>query len=392
MSSSRHNKGDHARSTLVDVSADDWLVGKVIDERYRVERVIGEGGMGRVYEVSDTTFRRRLVLKTLLPGLADDKAAWPRFLREARAAAALGSPHIVAVQEFGNLEDGRSYYVMELADGVSLDEVLDAAEQPMELDRALRIARGIVRALEAAHAAKVVHRDLKPDNVLLVVQGGQTDFVKIVDFGLALMMNAAVRITGRGELVGSPYYMSPEQCADETVDGRADIYALGVILFEMLTLELPHEGEQMVRVLQDKLLKPAPAPSTKGVDLPEEVDALILKCLARQPADRFATATELGDALDALIGASGPKSLSAPPRFNTPSQPAPATDIPLRPPTNTPFSTPAASDPPPSGPTSTSPSAPPVPPGTSSGKVALLMGVIFIVAGLVAGLLTWLLR
>ncbi len=364
----------------MEVSGEDWLVGKVIADRYRVERVLGEGGMGRVYEVSDTTFHRRLVLKTLLPGLTDDKTVWPRFLREARAAADLGSPHIVAVQDFGDLDDGRSYYVMELADGVTLDAVLDEADGPLPLARALHIARGVAHALEAAHAAKVVHRDLKPDNVLLVVEHGQTDFVKIVDFGLALMMNAAVRITGRGELVGSPYYMSPEQCADEAIDGRADIYALGVILFEMLSLELPHDGDSMVKVLQSKLREAPPSPNDKGADVPPDVEAVVLKCLARSPADRFASAAALGSALDALIAEHGDAPVAAGvPRFRAPTSTPPI---------------PAAA-PPASAPGSTAPPEPiresPAPPPPSAGRAAILLG-IFVAAAALAGLLAWVLR
>ncbi|MGE0784613.1 MAG: serine/threonine-protein kinase [Sandaracinaceae bacterium] len=352
------------RSTLVEVSADDWLIGKVLDDRYRVERILGEGGMGRVYECTDTRFHRRLVLKTLLPGLASDRTVWPRFLREARAAADIGSPHIVSAVEFGNLDDGRSYYLMELADGITLDEVLEQTEGPLPLDRALRIARDVCRALEAAHDAKIVHRDLKPDNVLLVVKGGRPDFVKIVDFGLALMMNAAVRITGRGEIVGSPYYMSPEQCADEAVDGRADLYALGVILFEMLTLELPFDDDLMVNVLKAKLTERAPPPSTHVPELPAELDALVARCLERRPQDRFASAKELGAALDALIGPDA----QPPRRFTTASTPPAALTSSAPPPRVTP------SAPPPTPPTGAPP--PSMPRRRSALAQGLLVGAV----------------
>jgi len=289
--------------TMINMAVGDLLVGAVIDGRYRVERFIGEGGMGRVYECSHTTFRKRLVLKTLIPEFTSHKGAFERFLREARAAAALGSPHIVHVSDFGTLADGRSYYVMEHVDGVSLDEALESLDRPMPVHRALQIAQGVTRAIGSAHEAGVVHRDLKPDNVLLCARRGQTDFVKVLDFGLAYVATEADRITQRGELVGTPFYMAPEQCLEEPIDHRADIYAIGVLLYEMLTLELPFHSTAFVEVIRLKVAGEVRRPSSlEGcAHIPAAVEELVLACMEVSPADRVQNHHDLLRRLEALL-------------------------------------------------------------------------------------------
>jgi len=290
---------------MTEPEPEDALIGQVVDERYRVERRIGEGGMGRVYEVTHVTFHRRMVLKTLIPQLSDDAGLFQRFLREARAAASAGGPHVVGVSDFGSLPDGRSFYVMEHVDGVSLDEALEALDGvPMPVERALEITRGIVRAVGAAHDAGIIHRDLKPDNVMLSARHGRTDFVQVCDFGLAYVHTEDQRLTLQGELIGTPYYMAPEQCVAEPADHRADLYAVGVILYELLTYELPHDSDNLSSLLRMKVgLEPtAPSQSAGCEHIPADVDAFVLKLLEAKPADRFQSHDEVMVAIEALIG------------------------------------------------------------------------------------------
>src|SRR6478735_5154852 len=205
----------------------DVAVGKELDGRYVVDAVLGKGGMGVVYEGRHTLIGKRVAIKVLRQELANDGAVTSRFLQEARAASAVGSPHIVDVTDFGSLPDGRPYLVMEHIDGESLAGTL-AREKRLPEARILRIGKQIARALSAAHTAGIVHRDLKPDNVMLVARSGDADFVKIVDFGIAKMEAATTQITRHGSLFGTPSYMSPEQAMGGAVDGRTDVYALGV--------------------------------------------------------------------------------------------------------------------------------------------------------------------
>ncbi|MCB9593442.1 MAG: serine/threonine protein kinase [Sandaracinaceae bacterium] len=291
-------------ATLSDGYGGDLLIGYAIENRYRVERLLGEGGMGRVYEVTDLVLQRRMVLKTLLPHLSEDPTLLQRFLREARAAASVGSAHVVSAIDVGTLMDGRSYYVMEHVDGVDLETTLNELTAPMEPRRALEIARGVTRAVAAAHAAGVIHRDIKPDNVVLCVRGGRADFVKLLDFGLARVTTDDTRLTMGGELVGTPHYMAPEQCSDGAVDARADLYAIGVLLYEMLTLELPFDAEAFAEVLRLKIMTTAVPPSERPRcgHISVEVEDLVMRLMQKDPAARFESADDLLRALEGILG------------------------------------------------------------------------------------------
>jgi eukaryotic-like serine/threonine-protein kinase len=209
--------------------APDPLVGKIVDGRYEVLEPLGEGGMGTVYKVRHVTLNRQFAMKALRRDLASDPALSQRFIHEARATAAIKHAGVVSISDFGVLDDGIPYFVMELLVGETLSTHMRARGllPPRET---ISIARRIADALAASHAANVIHRDLKPENVFLV---GGTD-VRVVDFGAAKVIGGS-KLTRPGVVFGTPYYMSPEQAAGQPIDGRADVYSLGILMFEMLT-------------------------------------------------------------------------------------------------------------------------------------------------------------
>ena len=249
--------------------------------RYRVEREIGRGGMAVVYLAHDLRHDRRVAIKLLLPELA--QAVGPaRFLREIRIAAQLTHPHIVPLFDSGEV-DGRLFYVMPFLDGESLRQRLDR-ERQLAVHDAIGIARQVASALEYAHARDVVHRDIKPDNILLYQNEAM-----VADFGIALALSAAQspRITGTGLVVGTPEYMSPEQALDEGADARSDQYSLACVLFEMLAGEAPYSGSTPYSILSKRLMDPVPSVRRLRPTVPPVVDRALVRALAKVPADRF---------------------------------------------------------------------------------------------------------
>jgi predicted Ser/Thr protein kinase len=261
----------------------DPLIGTVVDGRYQVERVLGEGGMGVVYGVRHRLLDKRFAMKVMRAEMAKEGELAGRFIQEARAAAAIGHPNIVQITDFGQLPNRAPYFVMELLDGAPLSQLLRSGGPP-PFARALRILKQVGAALGAAHAAGVVHRDLKPDNIHIT----PNDVVKVLDFGVAKMAGAG-RLTRTGMVFGTPHYMSPEQASGTTVDQRADIYALGIIMYEMFTGRVPFEADSYMGVLTKHMFMLPEPPSHVNVAVRElgALEDVTLKCLEKKPDARY---------------------------------------------------------------------------------------------------------
>lgn len=276
-------------------TANDPYIGATIDGRYCVEAQLGEGGMGVVYRCRHTIIDKKVAMKVLRADMARNEEVTERFLNEARSASSIGNPHIIDISDFGRLPDGATYFIMEFLTGTPLADLTHQGKA-LTPDRAGHICVQLAEGLAAAHEAGIVHRDLKPDNIFLVTRGSEEDFVKILDFGIAKASTNSSKLTQAGQVFGTPHYMSPEQAAGSEVDRRSDIYALGVILYELSTGRLPFDADNFMAILTQHMYKEPLRPSDmEGLPytLPEGLEEVILKCMAKEPAKRYQTMAEL---------------------------------------------------------------------------------------------------
>ena len=266
---------------FVDTSTVDPLVGQLFDGRYRLDARVARGGMATVYRAFDTRLDRVVAVKVMHSALAQDDAFVQRFKREAKSAARLQHPNVVAIFDQGE-DAGRVYLVMELVSGRTLRAVL-REQARLELGQALGVAEGLLTALSAAHDAGIVHRDVKPENVLITDQGQ----VKVADFGLARAIESTQHTVADGTLIGTVAYLAPEQVLTGAADARTDLYSTGIVLYEMLTGVVPFTGDIPINVAYQHVNADVPAPSTVQRDLPGIVDELVVAATRRPPAERF---------------------------------------------------------------------------------------------------------
>ena len=286
-----------ADSTTENQTAADALIGAVLDGKYRLDALLGEGGMGTVYRATHLLIDRPVAVKVLRPRFVEDEAAQQRFRREARAAGRLRHPNAVAVTDFGDTPEGYVYIVMELLEGRTLREMI-ADEGPLPAGRAISLMEQAAAAVAAAHEAGVIHRDLKPGNVFVVPGEGARPGVKVLDFGIAKLAaesgedSDAKNLTQTGVMIGTPRYMSPEQCDGERLTPASDVYSLGVILYEMLTGTPPFNGPTPLAVALQHSSKPPRAPRELVPSIPAELERIVLHALAKRPDERPADAVE----------------------------------------------------------------------------------------------------
>lgn len=292
-----------AETQLVDARPTDDLIGRVIDGKYVIEALIGAGGMGKVYRGRNTRTDSPVAIKTLLPDLLVDDTLTKRFEVEAKAASNLRHPNTIRIFDFGR--DGDVLFmVMELLDGQSLEQLLNR-ERPLPPARVLHVVREVCKSLEEAHRTGLIHRDIKPDNIFLNRVGDSDDHVKVLDFGVAKLKNkqyGEATLTQAGMIFGTPRYMSPEQARAFELDGRSDIYALGIIMYEALTGVPPFVADDPVGVLIKHVNEPPPTFAQANPNLPPmpELEAVVMRCIAKDPDERFDDVRNLTNAIDGV--------------------------------------------------------------------------------------------
>jgi HAMP domain-containing protein len=293
------SSGAAARTQLIAPPSGGPGVGALLAGRYEIKAQLGEGGMGVVYRAYDRELGEPVAIKTLRPELIGDPTLLERFKQEIRLARRISHPNVVRTHDLGEV-DGRYFITMEFVEGTSLDQLI-ARKGALPLDVTLTIGRQLCRALEVAHAQGVVHRDIKPQNLVVDLQG----FLKVMDFGIARLVEgqrgpAGTGLTAAGAVIGTPEYMAPEQLMGQPVDGRADLYAAGIVLYECATGQRLVTGESFATVLMKQVQEPAPDPRAAVPGLPESFSRVVLRALAKQPDERWQTAAGMLQALDQI--------------------------------------------------------------------------------------------
>jgi serine/threonine-protein kinase len=273
--------------------------------QYQLRQKLGAGGMGEVYLAEHQLLKRPCALKLIKPEAGADPIALARFEREVQSAARLSHPNTIEIYDYGHTDDGTFYYVMEYLPGMSLQDLVSDVG-PLPPGRVVYLFRQACAGLAEAHALGLVHRDLKPANIFVAVRGGGADIAKVLDFGLVKLTRneGGVELTSEQAVSGTPLYMAPEQAvADRSLDARADIYALGAMLYFTLTGQPPFAGSSAFEVMMAHARDPVVPPSRLRPDVPEDLEQVVLRCLAKKPQDRYPDVKSLGKALSACESA-----------------------------------------------------------------------------------------
>jgi eukaryotic-like serine/threonine-protein kinase len=265
------------------VALPDPRIGTILAGRYMIEEVVGEGGMATVYRARHKLTDKQVAVKIMSPMLASDPIVRERFRREARSAQKLAHPNIIEIYDQGDTDDGTAFIVMELLQGESLAPVISRGS--LDVDRAIHVMIQIARGVARAHDLEIIHRDIKPENIFLCRREDGSDLVKVLDFGIAKSRQDS-RLTNQGELFGTPQYMAPERIMGKDAGGASDIYALGVVFFEMLTGELPFNAPDVATFFVKHMEEPPPPVRSLNGRVPEKLDDLVLRMLAKSPSDR----------------------------------------------------------------------------------------------------------
>jgi serine/threonine protein kinase len=287
-------------------TADDPLIGVLVSDRYRIVRKVGEGGMGAVYQAEHALIEKRIALKILFQDLTRRPDLVARFLQEAKSASRIGQENVIDISDFGQTADGLVYIAMEFLDGQDLGRLL-RTERSLPWPRARPILMQIAKALRAAHAHGIIHRDMKPENVYLIQREGRPDFVKVLDFGIAKVVSAddndGPRLTQTGMIFGTPEYMSPEQAQGHPPDHRLDVYAVGCIMYQLLTGSVPFSADSFMGILTKHLIEPPVPPRQRrpDLDIPADVEAICLRALEKDREKRWPDM----DAFYRALGAAG---------------------------------------------------------------------------------------
>jgi serine/threonine-protein kinase len=305
----------------------DPLPGRIIAGNFRVERLIGQGAMGNVYKAEQLSLGKAVAVKVLHPHLMDDEKLVGRFKREAKSASRLNHPNSIQIIDSGQDASGTLFIAMELLNGRDLAQVI-RDEFPLPLPRVVRIMTQVMSALDEAHVQGVIHRDLKPSNIMLIERRGEPDFVKVCDFGIAKAttpdgkdFDREAMLTIQGLVCGTPEYMSPEQARAETLDGRADLYSAAIILYQLVTGDIPFKADSPMGIVSRHLAETPVPPSKRRPDLPipKAIDDVILRGMAKQREVRYATAIDFRAALESVV--SGTPGLYTPPHTSAAAAP-----------------------------------------------------------------------